>query len=107
MALTKEQIAKLSDDLLKATSTSTPITNIVDQYPDITIDEAYEVQLQSYHTRIKNGDLVVGRKVGLSAKKMQEMFNVDEPVFGHLFASMMVPEGVPVSRCRVLSASYQ
>ena len=105
MALTKEQIAKLSDELLKATSTSTPITNIVDQYPDITIDEAYEVQLQSYRTRIKNGDLIVGRKVGLSAKKMQEMFNVDEPVFGHLFASMMVPEGVPVSKSRLCKGS--
>jgi len=101
MALTKEQIAGLSDALLKATNTSTPITNIVDQYPDITIAEAYEVQLQSYRTRIKNGDLVVGRKVGLSAKKMQEMFNVDEPVFGHLFASMLVPEGVPISKSRL------
>jgi 2-keto-4-pentenoate hydratase len=98
MALTKEQIAGLSDALIKATSTATPITNIVDQYPEMTIDEAYEVQLQTYRTRIKNGDSVVGRKVGLSAKKMQEVFNVNEPVFGHLFASMMVPEGVPVSK---------
>jgi 2-keto-4-pentenoate hydratase len=101
MALTKEQIAGLSDALLKATSTATPITNIVDQYPEMTIDEAYEVQLQTYRTRIKNGDTVVGRKVGLSAKKMQEVFNVNEPVFGHLFASMMVPEGVPISKSRL------
>jgi len=101
MALTKEQIAGLSDALLEATRKSTPITNIVDQYPDITIEEAYEVQLQSYRTRIKNGDQVVGRKVGLSAKKMQEMFNVNEPVFGHIFASMMVPEGVPIPKSRL------
>jgi 2-keto-4-pentenoate hydratase len=98
MSMTETQKAELSQALMKAQSTSTPIANIVDQYPDITIAEAYDVQLKSYQTRIKNGDPVVGRKVGLSAKKMQEMFGVDEPVFGHLFASMMVAEGEPVSK---------
>jgi len=101
MALTEKQISELSQSLLKAQKTVKPITNIVDQYPNMTIAEAYEVQLRSYQTRIKNGDPVVGRKVGLSAKKMQEMFNVDEPVFGHLFASMMVPEGEPISKSRL------
>jgi 2-keto-4-pentenoate hydratase len=101
MALTKEQIAELSDALLEATNTVTPITNVVDQYPDITIAEAYEVQLHSYRTRTKNGDPVVGRKVGLSAKKMQENYNVNKPVFGHLFASMLVPEGEPLSLSRL------
>jgi 2-keto-4-pentenoate hydratase len=80
MSMTETQKAELSQALMKAQSTSTPIANIVDQYPDITIAEAYDVQLKSYQTRIKNGDPVVGRKVGLSAKKMQEMFGVDEPV---------------------------
>ena len=79
MALSKEQIAGLSDALIEATSTATPMTNVVDQYPDITINEAYEVQMQSYRTRMKNGDPVVGRKVGLSARKMQEKYNVNEP----------------------------
>ncbi len=101
MALTEKQVADLSQALLKAQSIVTPITNIVDQYPDITITEAYDVQMRSYQTRIKNGDPVVGRKVGLSSKKMQEMFNVDEPVYGHLFASMLVPEGEPISKSRL------
>ena len=101
MSLTEKQIEELSKSLLKAQSTATPIDNIVDQYPDITIAEAYDVQMRSYEARIKKGDLVVGRKVGLSAKKMQETFNVDEPVFGHLFASMLVPEGVPISKSRL------
>jgi len=101
MSLTEKQIAELSQSLLKAQSTVTPITNIVDQYPDITIDEAYAVQMRSYQTRIRNGDPAVGRKVGLSAKKMQEMFNVTEPVYGHLFASMVVREGEPISLSRL------
>ncbi len=101
MALTDKQINELSRSLLEAQNTVTPVTNIVDQYPEITVEEAYQVQLRSYQARIKNGDSIIGRKVGLSAKKMQEMFNVDEPVYGHLFASMMVPEGEPVSRSRL------
>lgn len=101
MALTDKQIAELSRSLLEAQKNVTPVTNIVDQYLEITVAEAYQVQLRSYQARVKSGDPVVGRKVGLSAKKMQEMFNVGEPVYGHLFASMMVPEGEPVSRSRL------
>ncbi|MEE8319015.1 MAG: hypothetical protein V3R36_05170, partial [Dehalococcoidales bacterium] len=76
MPLTEKQLTELSQALLKAQSEVTPITNIVDQYPEMTVAEAYDVQMRTYRTRIKNGDTVVGRKVGLSAKKMQEMFNV-------------------------------
>jgi 2-keto-4-pentenoate hydratase len=100
MALTREQIAELSNALIEAARTATPIRNVVDQYPDITIAEAYEVQLYSNQVRVKNGDYIVGRKVGLTARKMQEIYNVDEPVYGHIFASMMVPEGVPLSMSR-------
>ena len=101
MSLTEKQIAELSQALIKAQRTVTPITNVVDQYPEITIAEAYAVQLRSLKTRVKDGDTVVGRKVGLCAKANQQMFGIDEPVYGHLLASMMVPEGEPVSLSRL------
>ena len=101
MSLTEKQIDELSQALIKAQRTVTPITNVVDQYPGITIAEAYAVQLRSLKTRLKDGDTVVGRKVGLCAKANQQMFGIDEPVYGHLLASMMVPEGEPISLSRL------
>ena len=97
MPLTESQITELSQALMNAQETATPITNVVDQYPDITIAEAYAVHKTTFDTRISNGDTVIGRKIGLSSKATQEMFNADSPVYGNLFASMLVLEGEPIS----------
>ncbi len=97
MSLTENQISELSQALIQAQESVTPITNPIDQYPDMTVAEAYAVQRATYGTRIKNGDTVVGGKVGLSAKIMQEVFNTDAPIYGRLFASMVALEGEPIS----------
>lgn len=96
-----KQKVELSQALIKAQSTATPITNVADQYSGMTIDEAYDIQMLTLQTRIKSGDPVVGRKVGLCAKANQQKFGVDEPVYGHLFASMVVPELDPISLSRL------
>lgn len=97
MPLTESQITELSQALMNAQETATPITNVLDQYPDITIADAYAVHKKTYDTRINSGDTVIGRKIGLSSKAAQELFNADGPAYGNLFASMIVLEGEPIS----------
>jgi len=101
MALTEKQKVELSQALIKAQITATPITKVTDQYPDMTIDEAYDVQMLTLQTRIKSGDPVVGRKIGLCTKAKQQRLGIDEPIYGHLFASMVVPELDPISLSRL------
>ena len=48
MSLTENQITELSQALMNAQETATPITNVVDQYPDITIAEAYAVHKKTF-----------------------------------------------------------
>ena len=86
MSLTKNQISELSNAFIQAQKSVTPITNPIDQYPNMTIAEAYSIQQTTYQTRIKNGDTVVGGKIGLSSKIMQEVFNTDQPIYGSLFS---------------------
>lgn len=102
MALTEKQLDELSQEAMEAQRTVTAITNFTDRFPEITIPEAYAIQLRSLQTRVKNGELVVGRKIGLCAKANQQMFGVNEPIYGHLFDSMVVPEGEPISMSRLL-----
>lgn len=97
MSLTKNQISELSNAFIQAQKSVTPITNPIDQYPNMTIAEAYSIQQTTYQTRIKNGDTVVGGKIGLSSKIMQEVFNTDQPIYGSLFSSMVALEGEPIS----------
>ncbi len=54
--------------------------------------DAYEIQLLNIRDRLASGAKVVGHKVGLSSKAMQQMMGVDEPDYGQLLAEMEVYE---------------
>jgi 2-keto-4-pentenoate hydratase len=64
--------------------------------------DAYEIQLINIRQRVAEGARVVGHKVGLSSKAMQQMMNVDEPDYGHLLDEMEVFEDKPVKAGRYL-----
>jgi 2-keto-4-pentenoate hydratase len=64
--------------------------------------DAYEIQLINIRQRVAEGARVVGHKVGLSSKAMQQMMGVDEPDYGHLLDEMEVFEDKPVKAGRYL-----
>jgi 2-keto-4-pentenoate hydratase len=51
---------------------------------------------------VAEGAHVVGHKVGLSSKAMQQMMGVDEPDYGHLLDEMQVFEDTPVQAATYL-----
>ncbi len=71
-------------------------------HPDIDVVDAYEIQLINIRQRVAEGARVLGHKVGLSSKAMQQMMGVDEPDYGHLLDEMQVFEDVPVQTKRYL-----
>ncbi len=56
--------------------------------PDFTVDQAYEVQMINVAKQLAGGDIISGKKIGLTSLAMQKLLNVAEPDFGHLFQSM-------------------
>lgn len=50
-------------------------------------DEAYEVSSRWLDLRLAAGDKVVGRKIGLTSKAMQDYLGVSEPDYGTVLAS--------------------
>lgn len=93
---------ELADELERAERDRVAIDPLVARHPDIDVVDAYEIQLINIRRRLDSGARVVGHKVGLSSKAMQQMMGVDEPDYGHLLAEMEVYEDVPVEADRYL-----
>ncbi|MDG3011458.1 2-keto-4-pentenoate hydratase [Rhodococcus sp. D2-41] len=86
----------LAGRLSDAERNHVPIAPISGAFPEIDLVDAYEIQLINIRRRTEAGARVVGHKVGLTAKVMQEAIGVDEPDYGHLLDDMHYDEYVPV-----------
>src|ERR1700752_2926049 len=93
---------ELAADLAQAERSREPIAPLTSAYPDIDVVDAYEIQLINIRQRVAEGARVLGHKVGLSSKAMQQMMGVDEPDYGHLLDEMQVFEDTPVKAGRYL-----
>jgi 2-oxo-hept-3-ene-1,7-dioate hydratase len=71
-----------------------PIDPITVEHPDLTIDDAYVVQQAWVDMQIADGAALVGRKIGLTSRAMQQQMKIDEPDFGALLDYMIMPSGV-------------
>lgn len=87
----------IAQSLLEAYQTKRPIAPLTTTKPGITVDEAYQIQLLQIERKLAQGDYIVGKKIGLTSKVMQNMFHVTEPDYGHILASMVLEDGAEVS----------
>ncbi|MFW6102720.1 MAG: 2-keto-4-pentenoate hydratase, partial [Chloroflexota bacterium] len=102
MALTRDQVEQVSNELVEAEQTCTPIEALTDRFPDVTYEDAYAVQLKTFDTRVRNGAVIVGKKIGLTSRAMQDQFNIREPDYGMITDTMMAREGAPVPMSRLI-----
>ena len=93
MGLDNKKIAAFGDELFDAWRSARQIVPLTDREPDITIEEAYQVQLHTIERRIGKGERVVGKKIGITARAVMQMLKVDQPDFGHLLSGMAYNEG--------------
>jgi 2-keto-4-pentenoate hydratase len=93
MSVDPVAIAATLDAAERERSAIRPLT---ETFSEITVAEAYAVQA-AWLAR-KAGARLVGRKVGLTAKAMQEQLGVSEPDFGFLLEGMMVANDGAIAR---------
>jgi 2-oxo-3-hexenedioate decarboxylase len=79
--------------LLHAVHTCTSRPPLTTEYPDLTLDIAYEIQDRVVQARVASGNPVIGAKLGLTSRAKQAQMGVAEPLYGWLTADM-VREGV-------------
>jgi 2-keto-4-pentenoate hydratase len=92
-ALTAEQIAKGARELYRAEKEKNVLRPFTETYPEIDIEEAYQIQLALIDLKKADGGKVVGKKIGLTSRAMQKMLNVDQPDYGHILDGMVLQDG--------------
>jgi 2-keto-4-pentenoate hydratase len=85
------------DALTDAERRSHPIDPLSETFPSLDLNDAYAIQRLSVEDRLNAGARLQGHKVGLTARAMQEQFNVNEPDYGHLLSDMFVLEGTEIA----------
>jgi 2-keto-4-pentenoate hydratase len=86
--------------LYDARRTRVPIPPFTDDDPTLGMADGYAIQRELIDLLLADGDRIVGHKVGLTSKPMQQMVGVDSPDYGPVLASTIYRDGdtIPVSR---------
>jgi 2-keto-4-pentenoate hydratase len=92
-ALSESIVTKEAEALHKAAQLKSTLPPLTARYPEIDPDGAYRIQLAYVRLKEKEGQKIVGKKIGLTSKAMQRMLSVDEPDYGHIFNGMLVEDG--------------
>lgn len=87
----------LAQELYQALREKKTITPLSQRHPQLDIDDAYQISLQSLEARQKDGEIVIGKKIGVTSKAVQEMLNVHQPDFGFLTNRMHYNNGSSIS----------
>jgi 2-keto-4-pentenoate hydratase len=86
----------LADRLFDAESSRRPVLPLTEGYPDLSLEDAYRIQQLNIERRIRNGESIIGHKIGLTGAPMQEKFGVNEPDYGHLMNTMLLSASGPL-----------
>jgi 2-oxo-hept-3-ene-1,7-dioate hydratase len=92
--ITAELALELAELHERARTEVKPIDPITIDHPDLDIDDAYVIQQAWVDLQISQGAELVGRKIGLTSRAMQQQMRIDEPDFGALLDYMIMPSGV-------------
>ena len=91
------KIQHYGDELYQSLLDRQPVAPLTDREADITIEDAYQIQLRMIQRRLDAGEHVVGKKIGVTSKVVMDMLKVNQPDFGHLLSGMVYNEGQPIS----------
>ncbi len=94
----KQQIARHGDELYRALRERHTLAPLTERAPHISIIDAYHISLQMLQQRLeRDGERVVGKKIGVTSKPVQDMLGVFQPDFGFLTDAMAYPDGADIA----------
>ena len=85
-----------ADAILKAERDRTPCVQPSRQWPEMDLDDAYDVQRRWAEARVAAGARIVGRKIGLTSRAMQMASKMTEPDYGVILDDSLYHDGAAI-----------
>ncbi|WP_417579011.1 2-oxo-hept-4-ene-1,7-dioate hydratase [Nitrincola sp.] len=100
MILNKDEIHLAAEQLDQAETERNQIGHLSLKYPDMGFEDAYAIQHEWVNMKVARGRRVMGHKIGLTSKAMQESARIDEPDYGVLLDDMFFEDNseIPIDR---------
>nr|BAH90405.1 2-hydroxypenta-2,4-dienoate hydratase [uncultured bacterium] len=92
----QQRINELGDELYGALRERRMVDPLTEREEGITIEDAYYVSLRMVERRQGDGENIIGKKIGVTSKAVQNMLNVHQPDFGYLTDRMVFGNGEEV-----------
>lgn len=100
--MTPEQHRAAATALIEAERTGLQTGLLSVAHPDIDMDDAYAIQAQVVAAKVAAVDPVIGWKIGLTSRAMQQALNIDIPDSGVLTRSMQFATGATIPADRFI-----
>jgi len=92
-----EHHKQLGAELYQALRQGRMVEPLTSRYPEMEIADAYAIQQQMLALRLKDGERVVGKKIGVTSKAVMDMLGVFQPDFGWLTDAMLFNPGEAIN----------
>ena len=96
MSLSPEQIAQIAEELAEADRAHSVIPRITARYPAASVEDSYAIQGVWRDKNLAAGRTLVGRKIGLTSKAMQQATGITEPDYGVMFDDTVYESGADI-----------
>ena len=96
------ELDALAQALREAERLRMPISPLRDAIGATNAEAAYAIQEINTRLALAAGRRLIGRKIGLTARAVQQQLGVDQPDYGMLFADMLVGNDESIAATRVI-----
>lgn len=89
-------------DLRQAERARVAVAPPTELIADLTTEQAYRIQELIVEERLRDGEEIVGYKVGLTSQAMQDQLGVDQPDYSPILSSMLLEDGAHIDRADLI-----
>lgn len=91
--LPESEIISIADELIEAAKQRKTVPLLTKRFANMTVEDSYAVQKLWSDRRIAGGRKLVGHKIGLTSKVMQQATGITEPDYGVIHDDMVYESG--------------